>query len=393
MLDSQDARLNALQRRMSVNLNLSYKLKKLRKERDMTQEEVASRLGVTYQSVSRWENGLSYPDIALLPVIASLFGVSLDQLFGMDEASEQEEIRKLDDEDRDLSPEERISRVKQLTVEFPNSAYLKFRLMEAYHIAGPTLSSARLEEMRTLCRYVIAHIAESGSKDAELYRDEAISYMIDVEETDRVGEWCALLDHRSRITSLDAMVNRYDYQNDVDMYNYTIQWHLIKTMTAAFRSDFCKRDAQTYKNAKARVDGQLVILKIMDAMGDPEIEMDGWVFEREFAYRRLAAGYFGAGQMEAGYSAMEKSIGILEKVMNVPDGTVLVYHCPALDLSTTLIQQAHRRSWVETAIWCYTESEGWAWFQPVREEKRFLEFVSRLKSLLSETVSVDPGKE
>ena len=375
-----------------MNLNLSFKLKKLRKEREMTQEEVASRLGVTYQSVSRWENGLYYPDIALLPAIATLFGVSLDQLFGMDEASEQEELRKLDEEDRNLSPEERISRVKQLTVEFPKSTYLKFRLMEAYHIAGPTLTGARLEEMRTLCRYVIAHIAESGSKDAELYRDEAISYMIDVEEADRVGEWCALLDHRSRITSLDAMVNRYDYQNDVDMYNHTIQWHLIKTMTEAFRSDFCKRDAQTYKNVRSRVDGQLVILKILEAMGDPEIELDGWVFEREFAYRRLAAGYFGSGQMEAGYSAMEKSVELLERVMNAPDGTVLKYHCPALDLSTTLIQQAHRKSWVETAIWCYTESEGWAWFQPFREEKRYLSLVSRLKSMLAVSVGAGSGE-
>ena len=90
---------------------------------------------------------------------------------------------------------------------------------------------------------------------------------------------------------------------------------------------------------------------------------------------------------------MEKNFELLERVMRAPDGTVLKYHCPALDLSTTLIQQAHRRSWVETAIWCYTESEGWAWFQPVREEKRFLDFISRLKSLLPETVSVNPGKE
>lgn len=48
----------------------------------MTQEELASRIGVTYQAVSKWENMQSYPDITLLPALADIFGLSLDQLFG-----------------------------------------------------------------------------------------------------------------------------------------------------------------------------------------------------------------------------------------------------------------------------------------------------------------------
>lgn len=62
----------------------------------MTQEDVASALGVTYQSVSRWENGLSYPDIELLPSIAALFDVSLDMLFGTDPESENAKINQYD---------------------------------------------------------------------------------------------------------------------------------------------------------------------------------------------------------------------------------------------------------------------------------------------------------
>lgn len=58
----------------------------LRKENNMTQEMLANALGVTNQAVSKWESEQSCPDIALLPAIADLFGVSLDYLFGRTDA-------------------------------------------------------------------------------------------------------------------------------------------------------------------------------------------------------------------------------------------------------------------------------------------------------------------
>lgn len=54
---------------------------RLRKERSMTQEEFASVLGVSPQSVSKWENSITMPDIMLLPVIAGIFDITIDELF------------------------------------------------------------------------------------------------------------------------------------------------------------------------------------------------------------------------------------------------------------------------------------------------------------------------
>lgn len=66
----------------NMDIKLSEKLQLLRKEKGLTQEELANVFNVTNQSVSKWENGLACPDISLLPEIAEYFKVSIDELLG-----------------------------------------------------------------------------------------------------------------------------------------------------------------------------------------------------------------------------------------------------------------------------------------------------------------------
>jgi len=61
---------------------IGTKIQALRRNRNMTQSQLAEVLSVTSQSVSKWENNLSAPDISLLPVIARFFGITMDELFG-----------------------------------------------------------------------------------------------------------------------------------------------------------------------------------------------------------------------------------------------------------------------------------------------------------------------
>lgn len=76
-------------------LRISENIMHLRKQKGITQDEVAAFLGVTKASVSKWENGQSMPDIMLLPEIATYFGVTVDELLGYEPQLSKEQIQKL----------------------------------------------------------------------------------------------------------------------------------------------------------------------------------------------------------------------------------------------------------------------------------------------------------
>jgi transcriptional regulator with XRE-family HTH domain len=61
---------------------LSEQIREFRRRDGRTQEDLANALGVTAQAVSRWEKGICYPDMEVMPSLANYFGVSIDELFG-----------------------------------------------------------------------------------------------------------------------------------------------------------------------------------------------------------------------------------------------------------------------------------------------------------------------
>ena len=76
-------------------MELTNKLRSLRTARGITQEALASAMGVTAQAVSKWERGTTMPDVSVLPELAVYFGVSLDELFGLTEEKEFDRIQNV----------------------------------------------------------------------------------------------------------------------------------------------------------------------------------------------------------------------------------------------------------------------------------------------------------
>lgn len=77
------------------SIQIGKKIAQSRKQKAITQEELANYLGVSKPAVSKWESGQSYPDILLLPVLASYFNITVDELLSYEPQMEKEEVRKL----------------------------------------------------------------------------------------------------------------------------------------------------------------------------------------------------------------------------------------------------------------------------------------------------------
>ena len=80
-------------------MQIGNNIKFLRQKSNLTQEQLAQRLDVSYQAVSKWETNSNTPDISLLPKIASLFHVSIDALFSDDISAYHADFQAIEDDD------------------------------------------------------------------------------------------------------------------------------------------------------------------------------------------------------------------------------------------------------------------------------------------------------
>ncbi len=109
-------------------------LKKLRKSKEMTQETLADFLGVSFQAVSKWERNESYPDLTMLPSVAALFDVTVDELLGVDKQRREHEICKYIEEFEKLyfkDTPKALEVMSEAIKEFPGDYRLVIRYMKA----------------------------------------------------------------------------------------------------------------------------------------------------------------------------------------------------------------------------------------------------------------------
>ena len=118
-----------------MNIALGENIKRLRRDRQLTQEQLAEALEVSFQAVSKWETEASYPDIQLLPVIADFFDVSVDTLLGMDAARKEEEIVEIFNHSHELMHEgkayENMCYLREKQKEYPHNPELMHSLAGA----------------------------------------------------------------------------------------------------------------------------------------------------------------------------------------------------------------------------------------------------------------------
>ena len=118
-----------------ASVNIGNKIRELRKKKGITQETLAAALSVSPQAVSKWESGLTYPDMTMIPVIAGYFEISLDILFEYDIAQMKNSIQKIIDNARGYFFSEPLRYAETISAalqDYPGNEALLTALIEAY---------------------------------------------------------------------------------------------------------------------------------------------------------------------------------------------------------------------------------------------------------------------
>lgn len=111
------------------DINISKIIYQKRKEKNMTQEELAMHLNITKAAISKWETNQSYPDISLLPTLASLFNISIDELIGYEPQMHKSDIKKLYHQLANDFAKKPFEEVYQKCQEIINKYYSCFELL------------------------------------------------------------------------------------------------------------------------------------------------------------------------------------------------------------------------------------------------------------------------
>lgn len=111
---------------------------KLRKKKGLTQDELGNFIGVSTAAVSKWESGSSYPDITLLPVLASFFNISIDELLSYNTELSDDKVIEISKECESLFTGKDISsaieKSREYIEQYRSSYYLKSEIGRLFYL-------------------------------------------------------------------------------------------------------------------------------------------------------------------------------------------------------------------------------------------------------------------
>lgn len=155
-----------------MKLYINENLKRLRKEKGLTQEQLAERLSVSFQAVSKWECGEGYPDIVMLPSIAQIFGVSVDELLGMEKICSNEDAEKIlaqvdMNESKGLRAEN-VELLREAVKRFPNNYMMLAKLASNLFCTESKceeVSRTKSAEAAEIAEYILANCNDRKTVD------------------------------------------------------------------------------------------------------------------------------------------------------------------------------------------------------------------------------------
>lgn len=400
-----------------MKLNIGDNIYSYRRKVGMTQKQFADKLGVSYQSVSRWENGSTYPDMELLSPISRIFNISVDELLGIpDEKKEQaaaDAFRKLEQASfEDPVDTEKVNEcirdIRRNHLDSPNLCYFWLSTKHSVY---------RLPEVLPEVRLTMEAVLESNMSNSG--KNQAIEFMAKVEDDEHIDSFLSRYASDCDITKNSLLRKHFCARGEWEKADPLRQFSLfahIDDLTgsgALWQYGIPEKPSGHYAalnrfqlNLLHQLCGQIADEK-HPVSGNGEL--DFWVDNRIWLGFQRTANLAGMGETEEAFITLEDTVSLFEKAMEITSPIELRCTSPWL---TSLVWTAEE-DWVSTEVSPLTAKEnervirihndeydinyvlhpswyrnylttqkGWEWLDPIRDDPRYQTYVERMNKLV-----------
>lgn len=407
-----------------MKLKIGNVIRDKRRAAELTQEELAAKLGVSFQAVSRWENGAAYPDLELLPVLAGLFSVTVDELLGK---RQEERIRAYQESIYDCfrrcQRDEELNLCRNAFAEFPGEFDFADRMREILSIKCGQNREKYIDELRSVAYDILERCPDFGIRSRALYQlsiwedDDKIAAFLDRYaaarySNDRITLLCGRYRRQGKSEAYRAAVfeDRIDAISRVLYMNEDPTPSLERDPAVGLPMLYTKLD---FLNALIGVDAETRRLHPIIGDGTP----DSWYTERIYIGVRIAARLAALGRMGEALTALEEITNLIERLYALEIGDTLSFRTDPDGLGDLTVVQKMRMSYnieknqyythfhvrqsdenaakfsayhllpygddqyihIGEFLRATTAREGWEWFDPIREHPRYIACVERVK--------------
>lgn len=375
---------------MDNKIKIGEKIRLLRKKNDVTQDSLAAHLGVTPQAVSRWESGVCYPDMNVLPLIADYFSVTMDELLCYSNAHKEARVRAFREEAEHLLDLDRVTDALELLrramAEIPSDPALQLdtagvlsiyadRIAEAGKgERGEAAIRAALSEAVSLCR----HILEDCTNDR--LRDETKKTLCDIyahqlkddAQALEIAEQLHSLSFSEEIVKATVLTGDIAFaqaQKNLILFADNIWWHLYNL---ACVPDIAGDHYSLSEKIAILKKGVSLFELIFD--GEPLFYADRLCN----SYRQLAMLYLSAGDTSAALDAFVRMADYAVRYDERPEtATYASVIINAVPYEKSADKEARGISKCARLLKGNFAARIWA---PIRSEARFREAVARMQA-------------
>ena len=298
-----------------MRITLAENLRKMRRDRNLTQEELAGYLGISFQAVSKWERNEGYPDISLLPVIANFFGITVDTLIGNDVTTQEECIKVYCAEYEQLNRKGDMDAAVAVAQKAYRDYPYDWRVIDIYCRSLTKGYSEhpgeKLSELRSICHMIIEKCT-----DAKI-RMHAVYSMLFAEEDEHVEKWFLEVPGTYDFTECERREDRYLERKQMDKYRHQKQQNMMQLYRYLF-----EKIGTGLSTPQEAVDAYQRRAALQEALFGGENAICE-KFRYAFNQMQLASALFECEKNEEGYAALENSVQSFMECFSSPVGEEL----------------------------------------------------------------------